>query len=296
MTNVGWIGLGAMGAPMATCLARAGHQVNAYDVDPARAPSLAGEGVKAAGSVVEAATGADVLVIMVATPAQAEAVLFGEGQAVSALKPGTVVLVMATVGPVAVIGWSQRLAAGWIDVVDAPVSGGVARAGSGELLTMVAGPAFAVDKVQPLLAALSSNAPLVGTNVGDGQKMKLVNQLLCGVHIAVAAEALAFAETLGLDPATCHETLRHGAAASFMFEDRGRRMVEGTDQVKSALDIFVKDMGLVIDAARDSAYAAPLASAAEQLYLTGQAAGLGRHDDSSVIEVLREPLECLVDD
>jgi 3-hydroxyisobutyrate dehydrogenase len=269
MTNVSWIGLGAMGAPMATCLAHAGHQVNAYDVDPARAPSLAGEGVKAAGSVVEAATGADVLVIMVAKPAQAEGVLFGDGQAVSAMQPGTVVLVMATVGPVAVTRWSQHLAAGWIDVVGAPVSGGVTRAGSGDLLAMVAGPAIAVEKVQPLLDALSSNAPVVGTNVGDGQKVKLVNQLLCGVHIVVAAEALAFAEALGLDAATCHEVLRHGAAASFMFEDRGRRMVE---------------------------YAGPLASAAEQLYLAGHRAELGRHDDSSVVEVLRQPFGCLVDE
>jgi len=296
MTNVGWIGLGAMGAPMATRLAQAGNQVNAYDVDPSRAPSLAGEGVKAAGSVVEAATDADVLVIMVATPAQGEAVLFGEGQAVSALKPGAVVLVIATVGPAAVVRWAQRLAAGWVDVVDAPVSGGVARAGSGDLLIMVGGPPFAVDRVQPLLAALASNATVVGTHVGDGQKIKLVNQLLCGVHIAVAAEALAFGEQLGLDPTTCHEVLRHGATASFMFEDRGRRMVEGTEQVKSALDIFVKDMGLVVDAARDSAYPAPLASAAQQLYLAGRRAGLGRHDDSSVIEVLRQPLGCFVDD
>ena len=117
--------------------------------------------------------------------------------------------------------------------------------------------------------------------------MKLVNQLLCGVHIAVAAEALAFAEALGLDAASCYEVLRHGAAASFMFEDRGRRMVEGTEQVNSALDIFVKDMGLVVGAARDSSYPTPLASTAEQLYLTGRRAGLGRGDDSSIIDVLR---------
>jgi len=171
--------------------------------------------------------------------------------------------------------------------VDAPVSGGVARATTGELLMMVSGPDHALATVQPLLDAMSAKAPVVGTAPGDGQKVKLVNQLLCGVHIAVAAEALAFAEALGLDPATCWEVLRHGAAASFMFDDRGRRMVEGTDQVKSALDIFVKDMGLVADAARASSYPAPLATTAEQLYLAGRRAGLGRRDDSAVIEVLR---------
>jgi len=289
MVNVGWIGLGAMGSPMAGCLTRAGHQVTAYDLDPARAQSLAGDGVRPVNSIAEAATDVDVLAVMVATPAQGESVLFGDGQAAQALKPGAVVLVMATVGAAAVTGWAERLAAQDVDVVDAPVSGGVARAGTGDLLMRVGGTPAAVEKVQPLLDTLASNAPVVGPTAGDGQKVKLVNQLLCGVHIAAAAEALAFAEALGLDPATCYEVLRHGAAASFMFDDRGRRMVEGTEQVNSALDIFVKDMGLVVDAARDSTYPAPLASAAEQLYLSGRRAGLGRRDDSSVIEMLRGP-------
>jgi 3-hydroxyisobutyrate dehydrogenase/putative dehydrogenase len=287
MANVGWIGLGAMGSPMAVCLARAGHEVSAYDIDPARAKAVVAEGVRACDSIAGAAAGADVLAIMVATPAQGESVLFGDGRAAEALKPGTVVLIMATVGAEAVTSWAQRLAAQGVELVDAPVSGGVARAAGGELLMMVGGSTRAVAKVQPLLGAMASNAPVVGPAAGDGQKVKLVNQLLCGVHLAVAAEALAFAEALGLDPATCWEVLRHGAAASFMFDDRGRRMVHGTEEVRSALDIFVKDMGLVVDAARHSAYPAPLASAAEQLYLAGRRAGLGRNDDSSVIEVLR---------
>jgi 3-hydroxyisobutyrate dehydrogenase len=287
MTNVGWIGLGAMGAPMATCLARAGHQVTAYDIDPDRAKVLAEDGVRASDSIAETAADADILAVMVATPAQGESVLFGDGRAAEALKPGTVVLMMATVGAEAVISWAQRLAAQDVEVVDAPVSGGVARAATGDLLMMVGGPPLAVEKVRSLLDAMASNAPVVGPVAGDGQKVKLVNQLLCGVHIAAAAEALAFAEALGLDPVTCWEVLRHGAAASFMFDDRGRRMVEGTEQVKSALDIFVKDMGLVLDAARQNTYPAPLASAAEQLYLAGRRAGLGRSDDSAVIEVLR---------
>jgi len=287
MVNVGWIGLGAMGVPMATRLARAGHRVAAYDIDPARARCLAGDGVRVGGSIAEAATNADVLAVMVATPAQGEAVLFGDGRAAEALKPGAAVLITATVGAAAVISWAERLAAQDVEVVDAPVSGGVARAATGELLMMVGGSTQAVEKVRPLLDAMASNAPVVGPAAGDGQKVKLVNQLLCGVHIAAAAEALAFAEALGLDPTTCWEVLRHGAAASFMFEDRGRRMVEGAEQVNSALDIFVKDMGLVVDAARQGAYPAPLACTAEQLYLAGRRAGLGRSDDSAVIEVLR---------
>jgi 3-hydroxyisobutyrate dehydrogenase/putative dehydrogenase len=115
-----------------------------------------------------------------------------------------------------------------------------------------------------------------------------VNQLLCGVHIAVAAEGLAFAEALGLDARECWEVLRHGAAVSFMFEDRGARMLEEKfEPPRSALDIFVKDMGLVLGAARQNGFSSPLAEAAEQIYLTGQQAGLGRLDDSVVIEVMR---------
>lgn len=287
MTRVGWVGLGAMGLPMARRVARAGHEMTAYDIDPGRSASLSADRVTPAASAAEAASGVDVLVVMVATPGQAEAVLFGDDPAATALPSGAVVLVMATVGPAAVRRWAERLAEQRVDVVDAPVSGGVARAATGDLLVMVGGPEAAVRRVQPLLDAMARSAPVVGAAPGDGQKVKLVNQLLCGVHIAVAAEALAFAEAMHLDPTATWEVLRGGAAASFMLDDRGERMVHGSDEVKSALDIFVKDMGLVLDAARDVAYPAPLASAAEQLYLAGRRAGLGRRDDSSVIEVLR---------
>jgi len=287
MTRVGWVGLGAMGLPMARCVARAGHKMAAYDIDPGRAASLAADGVKPAASISVVASGADVLVLMVATPGQVEDVLFGDDPAASALAAGTVVLVMATVGPAAVQHWAGRLAEQQVVVVDAPVSGGVARAAGGDLLVMVGGPQSAVERVQPLLDAMASSAPVVGSAPGDGQKVKLVNQLLCGVHIAVAAEALAFAEAMHLDPAATWEVIRGGAAASFMLDDRGQRMVHGSDETKSALDIFVKDMGLVLDAARANSYPAPLASAAEQLYLAGRRAGLGRHDDSAVIEILR---------
>jgi 3-hydroxyisobutyrate dehydrogenase len=287
MTGVGWVGLGAMGLPMAGCIARAGYEMTAYDIDPGRAASLAADGVKPAASISEVASGVDVLVLMVATPGQVEAVLYGDDPAAPALAPGAVVLVMATVGPAAVQRWADRLAEQQVDVVDAPVSGGVARAAAGDLLVMVSGPETAVHHVQPLLDAMAGSAPVVGSAPGDGQKVKLVNQLLCGVHIAVAAEALAFAEAMHLDPAATWEVLRAGAAASFMLDDRGERMVHGSEEVNSALDIFVKDMGFVLDAARDTAYPAPLASAAEQLYLAGRRAGFGRRDDSSVIEVLR---------
>lgn len=291
MTNVGWVGLGAMGRPMAERLLGAGHRVAAFDVAPAALEAwraLDAPSSTCAGSPAEAAAEADVLAVMVATPAQVDEVLFGPSGAAPALRAGSVVLVMATVGPAAVEQVTRRLAERDVRVVDAPVSGGVRRAAEGDLLIMVSGPQAARDAVAPLLEAMAGRAPVVGPAPGDGQKIKLVNQLLCGVHIAVAAEAMAYAEALGLDPEACWDVVRHGAAASFMLDDRGERMVRGDGgEVRSAMDIFVKDLGLVLAAARDNAYPAPLAATAEQLYLSGRRAGLGRADDSRLIQVLR---------
>jgi 3-hydroxyisobutyrate dehydrogenase len=288
MLRVGWIGLGAMGAPMAACVARAGFETTAYDIDPRRAQALTAEGVAPAATIAHAVRGVDVVVVMVATPEQVEGVLFGADPVAAALRPGATVVVMATVGPGAVERWADRLAMWDVELVDAPVSGGVARADAGDLLVMVAGRDTAVGRVEPLLAAVARAVHVVGPHPGDAQKVKLVNQMLCGVHIAIAAEALAFAEAMGLDARATWEVVRDGAAASFMLHDRGARMVEGTyDEVRSALDIFVKDMGLVTEAARAHGYPAPLAAAAEQLYVAGRRAGLGRLDDSSILEVLR---------
>ncbi len=286
--RVGWVGLGAMGRPMAARAAGAGLAVVAHDVDDARRAAAARDGVETAGSAPAVAAAADILAIMVATPEQAQDVLFGTGGAADALRPGTVVLVMATVGPDPVEAWAARLADRSVELVDAPVSGGTARAGSGELLVLASGDASALRRVRPLLDALATTVSVVGDAVGAGQKVKLVNQLLAGVHIAAAGEALAFAGAMGLDERACWEAVRHGAAASFMLDDRGARMLDARfDDVRSALDIFVKDMGLVAEAADRAGASVPLAGRAHELYLRGQRAGLGRLDDASVIEVLR---------
>lgn len=286
--NIAWIGLGAMGAPMALVTAAAGHAVTAFDMNPAALDAVA-PSVASAPTAHEAAAGADVVVIMVATGAQLNSVLFGEQGIASVLDSETRVLVMSTVGPAAVEAAAAQLAPVTTHLVDAPVSGGVARAGTGDLLVMVGGAAEDINFVAPLLEAMASNCPVAGSRVGDGQRFKVVNQLLCGVHIAAAGEALALADSMGLDVEQCHQVLNTGAAHSFMFNDRGARMVtEDFDNVRSALDIFVKDMGLVTDAARQVAQPVPLASAAEQLYVRGRREGLGRKDDSIVYQMLKD--------
>ena len=294
MTRVGFAGLGAMGAPMARNLAGAGFEVAVFDVDEQRTRAVADEfGARAAGSASDVAAGADVLVVMVADGAQAESVLLGGGGAAASLPDGAAILLMSTVGPEAV----AALADAGCPLLDAPVSGGVARAEAGELLIMAGGPAELFERLHPVLDALGATVVHCGERPGDGQAVKLVNQLLCGVHIAAAAEALAYAQALGLDPAKVRDTIRHGAAASFMLEDRGARMLAREfDQVRSALDIFVKDMGLVVDAGAAVDARTPLAEAARRLYDEGSENGLGREDDSGVIRVLEGRRDTASDD
>ncbi|MCT1910596.1 NAD(P)-dependent oxidoreductase [Brachybacterium paraconglomeratum] len=286
---VAWIGLGAIGAPMARALAGADLPVTAYDLFPAAREAIADQ-VATAATAHEAVSGADVVAVMVATPEQLDSVLFGAEDGIAGeLAAGTVLLIMSTVGPAALDAAAERLDGSGVRIVDAPVSGGVARAADGDLLVMVGGAEADVAAVRPVLDALASNAPVVGSRAGDGQRFKIVNQLLCGVHIAAAGEALALADAMGLDLLQVHEVLGTGAAASFMFADRGRRMVDGAfDDVRSALTIFVKDMGLVAEAADEVGQQVPLAASAQQLYRRGSELGWDRRDDSIVYRVLRD--------
>jgi 3-hydroxyisobutyrate dehydrogenase len=273
---------------MAGRLAEADFELKVFDVVAERANPLVEFGAASAASPKEAAEGSEALVLMVANAAQANDVLFGEGGVAGALPEGAAVVVMSTIGPEAVRELDQELAGRGLRTLDAPVSGGVARAERGDLLIMAGGPQNLFEELRPALDAMGSSVVHCGPRVGDGQAVKLVNQLLCGVHIAAAAEALAYAESLGLDPRFVFETIRHGAANSFMLEDRGERMLE-EEYVppKSALDIFVKDMGLVDKAAEERGFEAPLAAAALEMYLAGRDAGLGAEDDSGVIRVFR---------
>jgi 3-hydroxyisobutyrate dehydrogenase-like beta-hydroxyacid dehydrogenase len=286
MQSVGFIGLGAMGAPMAKRIAASGFDLSVFDVRQENAEPLVEAGATSAGSPREAAEGVGALFLMVVNADQAEDVLFGREGAAETLSPESAVVVMSTVGPEAVRGLEGRLAERGVRMLDAPVSGGVARAERGDLLIMAGGAADLFEEFRRVLEAMGSTVAHCGGSVGDGQSVKLVNQLLCGVHIAAAGEALAYAEALGLDPRSVFETIRHGAANSFMLEDRGERMLEREFvPARSALDIFVKDMGLVREAAGERGFRTPLADAAHGLYEVGSSLGLGGEDDSGIVRV-----------
>jgi 3-hydroxyisobutyrate dehydrogenase len=288
-TTVAVLGLGAMGLPMATRLAT-GLTVRGFDIAQPRLDLAAAAGIQTFGSARDAVHGADALLLAVRNGEQLDEVLFGEGGVAAALAPGAVVILTSTVGTDAIPGTAARLAERGVGLVDAPLSGGPVRAGEGDLLIVVGAAPSDLEKGRPVLELLASTLTVVGDRPGDGQALKTVNQLLCGVHIAAAAEALALADALGLDPAKTLEALGAGAAGSFMLSNRGPRMLEAYTEegaeVLSRLDIFVKDMGIVGKAARSVGLPAPVAAAAEQLYLLGAAHGLAAADDSAVIKVV----------
>lgn len=223
------LGLGAMGLPMATRLAGV-FPVRAFDVFEERRALAAEAGATPAATPAEAAQGADVVVIAVRDQEQLESCLFGGGivehGAAESLREGAVVVVTSTVGVDGVQDVAARLAEQGVRLVDAPVSGGSVRAGTGDLLIMVGADDAALAAAQPVLDRLASTLHIVGPRIGDGQIMKTVNQLLCGIHTAAAAESLALARALGIDLDRAVDVLGQGAAASFMLADRGPRMVQ----------------------------------------------------------------------
>lgn len=290
MTTISVLGLGAMGLPMATNLINNNFAVHGYDISTERMELARTEGVPVFSSAQEAATGADFVLLAVRNRPQLEAVLTGPDGILPVLNAGSTIILTSTVGNDAIAWADPLLAEKQINLVDAPVSGGPVRAGAGDLLVVVGARAAAWDTAKPVLEAMSSTLVLVGDEPGKGQAMKTVNQLLCGVHIAAAGEGLALARALGLDVEQALQALMSGAAASFMLGDRGERMLKAYDdepvEVKSRMDIFVKDMGIVTAAAKQAGLAVPIAAAAEQEYLLGVTQGMAAMDDSSIIKVV----------
>jgi L-threonate 2-dehydrogenase len=282
MIRVAFVGLGAMGLPMASNLLRKGFTVTGFDLSANALNALEDAGGKRAGSASEAATEADALILMVVNAAQAEAVLFESG-ALEKLRENGVVVLMATCPPAAVEAIEERVRRAGRRLIDAPVSGGVAGAKAATLTIMAAGPRDTFEVVKPVFDAMGDKVFHVGERPGQGAMVKTVNQLLCGVHIAVVAEAFALASKVGVDLNILLQIMSGSAASSWMLKDRGPRMLQSAPEVTSAVDIFVKDLGIVLDAGRDTKAALPLAAAAHQMFLAASGRGDGQEDDSQVI-------------
>jgi len=276
------VGLGSMGLGMAKSLLWAGLQTTGYDLDPAALKAFEELGGRAAMSPGEAAEGAAVLVIAVVNAQQTESVLFETGGGALSLSAGSVVLSCATMAPAEARGLAARLEALGILFLDAPVSGGPVKAADGALTIMASGSPAAFERARPCLEAMGETIYELGETPGAGSAMKVVNQLLAGVHIAAASEALTFGKRMGLDVDTVYEVITGAAGNSWMFENRMPHVLAGDYAPKSAVDIFVKDLGIVSDIARSERFPVPVASAALQMFLMTSAAGMGKDDDSSV--------------
>jgi 3-hydroxyisobutyrate dehydrogenase len=282
MSRVGFIGLGAMGLPMARNLLARGHAVCGFDMRAAAMDALVAAGGERAHAASAAAGGADLLILMVVNAAQAEQVLFADG-ALDALPANGIVALMATCPPGAVEQLAGRVLAAGRRFLDAPVSGGVAGATAATLTIMAAAPADTRAAARPVLDALGDKLFHVGERPGQGAVVKTVNQLLCGVHIAVVAEALSLAGRVGVDPQVVLEILGGSSASSWMLKDRGPRMLQADPVITSAVDIFVKDLGIVMEVGREAKAALPFAALAHQLFLATSGRGAGAADDSQVI-------------
>lgn len=282
MTRIGFVGLGSMGLPMAKNLIAAGFSVRGFDMRQAAMDALAAAGGETAPSAAAAAADADVLILMVVNAAQARTALIDDG-ALAASPPSAVVALMATCPPGAAAALGVEVTDAGRRFVDAPVSGGVEGAKAATLSIMAATPRADYEAIRPVFAAMGSKLFHVGETPGQGATVKTLNQLLCGVHLAAAAEALSLAKTVGVDPAIALEILGGSAASSWMLRDRGPRMLQDAPEVTSAVDIFVKDLGIVLEAGRDARAALPLAGLAHQMFLAASGRGDGALDDSQVI-------------
>lgn len=280
------IGLGSMGAGMAASLLAKGFAVTGCDVSPEAVARFVAQGGQGAATASAAAQGAEVVISVVVNAAQTEAVLFGPQGAAAVMAKGGAVISCATMSPDAARDFAARAAALGLDYLDAPMSGGAARAATGELTVMASGPAALFVRLRPVLHAIATKVYELGDEAGTGAAFKIVNQLLAGVHIAAACEAVTFAKAMGLDIAKVYEVITASAGNSWMFENRVPHILEGDYAPKSAVDIFTKDLGIVTDIGRGLKFPTPVAAMALQMFVMTAAAGMGRDDDASVARML----------
>ena len=276
------IGLGSMGYGMASSLRRAGYDVAGYDVSPGTVERFRNEGGRAADLPAEAAADADIIVSVVVNAAQTEDVLFGRSGVAEAMPKDFVFVSSATMDPEAARRFAKQLEATGRHYLDAPISGGAQRAAEGALTILASGSSAAFARARPALDAMAAKLYELGDEAGTGAAFKMINQLLAGVHIAAACEAITFAAKQGLDIRKVYEVITASAGNSWMFENRVPHVLDGDYTPRSAADIFVKDLGIIQDMARGEKFGVPMASAALQLFLMTSGAGMGRDDDASV--------------
>ncbi len=283
--KVAVIGLGTMGMGAAQNLVRNGHEVIGVEPREAVRAELVASGGAAVVRAADLPAELEAVVVFVVNAAQTTDVLFGPAGCAGLLQPGALVMCCTTVAPEFARSLAVQLEARGLLLLDAPVSGGATAARGGTMTVMASGPEAAFAKAQPLLDAVAGKVWRLGDAAGVGSTVKMVNQLLAGVHIATAAEAMALGIRAGADPQTLYDVITTSAGNSWMFQNRVPHILAGDDTPLSAVNIFVKDLGIVLDQARALTFPLPMAAAAHQLFLAAAAAGHGAKDDAFVIRV-----------
>lgn len=284
MQKIGIIGLGSMGYGMARNLIKAGHQVWGHDINPDAVARLVADGARA-GELLDHAEALDALVVVVLNEAQTEAVLFGPEGVAAALQQNTVILSCATIPPAFAAEMETRAESAGLLYLDAPISGGAIKAASGELTIMASGRKAAFDAAKPALDAISAKVFEMGDRAGAGSAMKATNQMLAGIHIASMAEAITFALAQGISPERFLEVVSQSAGTSWMLENRAPHIIEGDYTPRSTINIWPKDLGIVMDIAQNSGFSAPITEAALALFKEAAAQGLGAEDDAALAKL-----------
>jgi L-threonate 2-dehydrogenase len=282
------IGLGSMGLGMAQSIAKGGASIYGFDLNPSAMAALINNGGIAATSAKDAASDCDILAVVVVNAAQTRTVLFGENGAAPIMKRGGVIISCATMSPTDARLLAKDAEALGLHYLDAPMSGGAAKAAMGQLTFMASGTAKAFELAKPVLDLVAGKVYNLGDFAGIGASFKMVNQLLAGVHIAAACEAMTFAAKLGLDLNMVYEVITSSAGNSWMFENRVPHILDGDYSPKSAISIFTKDLGIVSDIARREEFPVQIASTALQMFLMTAAAGMNNDDDSSVARMIAQ--------
>jgi L-threonate 2-dehydrogenase len=282
------IGLGSMGLGISGSLLRGGFDVTGCDVSADAAARFEALGGHATTDPASAARGADVVISVVVNAAQTDAVLFGLGNAAGGMAPGGTILSCATMAPDAARAFEAKAQALGMSYLDAPISGGALRAAAGEMTIMASGAPAAFTRVRPVLNCIAAKVYELGETAGTGAAFKIVNQMLAGVHIAAACEAITFAKAMDLDLTRVYEVITASAGNSWMFENRIPHVLDGDYAPRSAVDIFTKDLGIVTDIGRGLKFPTPVASMALQMFVMTAAAGMGRDDDASVARMIAD--------
>ena len=282
--NIGFVGLGIMGAPMAGHLRAAGHTlfVTTRSNVP---PALLEAGAVACASAAEVAAKADVIFTMVPDTPDVELVLFGKGGIAEALTQGKTVVDMSSISPMATKAFAARINALGCDYLDAPVSGGEVGAKAASLTIMVGGTEATFARVLPLLQLMGKNITHVGGN-GDGQTTKVANQIIVALNIAAVSEALVFASKAGADPAKVRQALMGGFAASRILEVHGERMIKRTFNPGFRIKLHQKDLNLALQGARELGVSLPQTAGAAQLMQACAANGMADLDHSALVKAL----------